>query len=216
MKTNMKKLLAIAIFSIVSTSAFAQTSQGSIAISGAFGISKTTQDNAAEINQFTVNIAPSVGYFVRDGLEVGAAVGFSHTAADQLTYDSSGFGTFKTTTNTFSFVPYITKYFLLSEKVAFTGHAFAGISAGTGKISFDSDFSPNADLKLSGVQIGVSPGLSFFPTEKIGISARFGSLGYTEFSMKPEGGTDSSKSSTFGLDLNASTLALGFSYYINR
>jgi len=212
----MKKLLALAIFALLGTQAFSQTSQGSVVISGAFGVSKSTQDNAAEINKFNINIAPSVGYFVSNGLELGAAVGFSHTAADQLSYDSSGFGTYETTTNTFTFAPYITKYFMLSEKVAFTGHAFAALSAGTGKVNFDSDFSPNADLKLSGVQVAVAPGISFFPTEKIGIGARFGSLGYSEFSFKPEGGTDSSKSSTFGLDLNATTLALGFSYYINR
>ncbi|MBB6611715.1 outer membrane beta-barrel protein [Pontibacter sp. Tf4] len=212
----MKKILAMVGLCLIGTGAFAQTGSGTIVLSGSVGYSKTTQDDNAsqEVDQTTFNLSPSVGYFIQDGLELGIGLGFNQTSNGILVPDGWGMSEYEMKTNLFSFNPYIRKYFMVSDKVAFTGSATAGFSTGSSSISLDGGREYKSEV--SGFQVAVVPGLSFFPTEKIGITAAFGSLGYSELSSKPEEGDDKTTSSTVGLNLNASTLSIGFSYHFGR
>lgn len=160
---------------------------------------------------------PSIGYLIQDGLEVGTTVGYSY-ATNNFTWDMGWDGTIhnETKSNIYSISPYLKKYFVLADKFALTGSAQVGFSAGTATITQDSDYNQSADFKIRGFNVAVVPGLVFFPTEKIGINANFGSFGYNEMTMESENGSTKNKNSDFGLNLNSSTLGIGFSYYINR
>jgi hypothetical protein len=216
----MKKLFTVAILGLLSTGAFAQTTQGTKVVSGSVGISTSQQkdenlNETGKIIHTNFNISPSVGYFINDELELGAEIGLSYSKSkynnEKESYESTSEGTNKE----IGLSPYIKKYFMLSEKVALTGAASAGFSVG--RYKSEANYSPTPyKHSINRFQAGIAPGITFFPTENIGLSAAFGWLGYRYVSTKSEEGQSKSSSSNFGLDLNSSTLGIGFSYYINR
>lgn len=215
----MKKFFTVAIAGLLSTGVFAQTSQGTIAVSGSLGIGSSQQkdenlnDPRKTVNT-NFNLSPSVGYFINEGLELGATTGLSYskskTTSDKENNEFTSEGSYKE----IGFSPYIKKYFMLSEKVALTGAASTGFSVGNYK-SEASYSSVTYEHSINRFHAGVAPGISFFPTEKIGLSATFGWLGYNYATTKPEG-HEKSVNSGFGLNLNSNTLGMGFSYYLNR
>ncbi len=212
MRTNMKKLIIMAILGLFGTAAAAQTSQGTVVLSGSVGYSKTTDNEGDEFEQYqsTFNISPSIGYFISDGLEVGASIGYQKAKNNMFYPTGWDMIEIEQETSLFAFAPYLTKYFMVSDRVALTGTGSVGFSKGTSTFSFDSD---KAESDLSGFQLAVVPGITFFPTEKIGINASFGSLGYASLTSEPKEGEGKTKSSNLGLNLNASTLNVGFSYH---
>ncbi len=119
--------------------------------------------------------------------------------------------------NGFRFSPYLKKYFMVSDKVAFTGSAFAGYEISNSKRGSDSVFMTDSETKSNTFDIGVAPGIVFFPTEKIGISGSLGRLSYSTIKAKSSEGEVSNERTTnnFGFDFSSS-LYLGFSYYISR
>lgn len=216
----MKKLLAIAFFGLIGTSAFAQTSQGTVVLSGSFGFSKTTSEDGSssdynqEIAKF--NIMPAIGYFLQDGLEAGASVGISTTSVNQQVMDYYSSYDLEQKNTTYSFSPYLKKYFALSEKVAFTGTASAGITKGKTTSTYNNNSANESTSEESGYSVNIIPGITFFPTEKIGIGVQFGALGYSQVTINPENRDEDYVVKNYGLDLNTSTLGIGFSYYIAR
>jgi hypothetical protein len=212
LKTNMKKLLATAILALISAGAFAQTSKGSVVLSGSVGYNSSTQDNDAtpESSKKTFTLLPSLGFMVQDGLELGLSGGYTYTTS---TYSlMMGWNEYYNTdqaSSIYAIKPYLKKYFMVSEKVAFTGSAQVGYSFGNLTIMEQNNFG-EVEIKVTGFNVALVPGITFFPTEKIGINANFGSLGYTEMKV------GDSKNSDFGFNLNGSTLNIGFSYHFNR
>ncbi|WP_181163625.1 outer membrane beta-barrel protein [Pontibacter mangrovi] len=67
----MKKLLAAAVFTLLGTGAFAQTSQGTVKLSGSLGFNSTSRDDNINQKSNSFNIGPSIGYFIKDNLAVG-------------------------------------------------------------------------------------------------------------------------------------------------
>lgn len=214
----MKKLLATAIFALIGAGAFAQTTQGTIVVSGAVGYTKNTRDfGNSPVTQTSFNITPSMGYFILDGLEVGASIGYKQDKSNEAVMGGYGPVNYENVTKAFGFMPYLKKYFMVSDKVAFTASAQAGISKGTSTNKPSSGFYNTTELDISGFQVAVVPGISFFATDKIGINASFGSFGYSQVKSEYEGSYEISfNTSTFGLNLDSSTLGIGFSYHFNR
>lgn len=79
----MKKLVVTASFTLLGAGAFAQTSAGTMVVSGSVGLSGEgyeTQLNGGQannVNNTSFYVSPSIGTFYRDGLEVGIRPGFS-------------------------------------------------------------------------------------------------------------------------------------------
>ncbi|HEY4650786.1 MAG TPA: outer membrane beta-barrel protein [Pontibacter sp.] len=217
----MKRLLALAIFGLISAGAFAQTSKGTIVVSGTAGFSNSQNSNdpqTAELNAISFNITPGIGYMLLDELEVGASVGYSFNKSTQVSDDKVTGVDYTLKSNTFNYGAYAKKYFVLSERIALTGLASAVISKGESSSEFiiQDEFRGSSETKVSNYKISLAPGATFFLNDKAGISASFGSLGYAKYTTKPKSGGSKSETTLVGLDLNSSTLALGFSYYISR
>ncbi|MER2997526.1 outer membrane beta-barrel protein [Pontibacter populi] len=216
----MKKLLATAIFALMGSGAFAQTTQGTIVISGSLGINRNNVKSENLYNPRTttltsVSLTPGVGYFINDGLELGASFGLNYSTYKLDSNKESDTYKSKDTNTRFDFSPFIRKYFMLSDKFAFTGTASAGFSIG--KHEFEGSTSPiTIESSTKGAFAYITPGVYYFPTEKIGLSATFGSLGYSATTWKSEEGSNKEVQSDFGLNLSSSTFGIGFSYYINR
>ncbi|RIJ42440.1 outer membrane beta-barrel protein [Pontibacter oryzae] len=225
MKTNFRNLLATAFLTVASYGAFAQTSAGSIELSGSLGFSSDNIDNGSQNNNETkissFSIGPSVGYFFADNLAAGISLsyGYNNYNASSLVYTGSGYMEVDQTnkTNSYSIAPYIKKYYTLSDKVAVSVSGSVGFSKSKYTTDYDSYYL-DQEYTTNGLRVGVSPGITFFPTPKIGISASFGSLAYSRSKTehKSENMQPDTKQSSFGLNLDSNTFFFGFGYYINR
>ncbi|WP_276496408.1 outer membrane beta-barrel protein [Pontibacter litorisediminis] len=225
----MKKLFFAAVFACLTSAALAQTSQGTVVASGSLGYQNNNHKNDAD-TQKSVNrsftLAPSIGYMLRDGLEAGISVGYTSSNDESKVYNVLPGGslelrsTSETTNRSLAIGPYLKKYFSVSEKIAFTGQAYLNyVSA---EHDYHSDYSNSrsrSNYESTGFSVGLRPGITFFPTSKIGLSAGFGSLGYTRSTSTSEleyFEDSKSTSSEFGLNLSGSTLSFGLGYYISR
>src|SRR5687767_4055353 len=114
----MKKPIVILIFCLFTVAAIAQTTQGTISLGGAIGISSvTSQTTGGELKSTTVFIAPSAGYFVSDGMELGLNIAFS-SEKDEVDGDDAG------KVNETALGPYFKYYiFTANEDFAFTLNA---------------------------------------------------------------------------------------------
>ncbi|MBB6611716.1 hypothetical protein H7F15_11760 [Pontibacter sp. Tf4] len=216
----MKKLFIVAVLGLLCTSAFAQTLQGTKAVSGSFSVgmyaNNQRSNNMApsDYSHRFLRIEPSIGYFLKDNLEAGASLGFETNRTKSV--QDGGFSDFTEDSRTrgYSFSPYLKKYFSLTDKFALSARVEAGVDMRKTKTEFSSDYTVSTESDTKGYFAGISPGLTFFPTEKIGISTSFGSLGYSNSTT--ESGSFKSTSGFFGLNLSSSTLSFGFSYHFSR
>ncbi|MBF9254441.1 outer membrane beta-barrel protein [Pontibacter sp. 172403-2] len=217
----MKHILITALLALLGTGALAQTSQGTVTLSGGLSISSSSSgtDENNKNREISFSITPKVGYFIADNLELGIS----------STYRAAKFNTnlpgYKSVTKEHSQAigTYLKKYFMLGDKVAV--HATANLNYVTTRQKASSttfqDIGSQTSETFSDLDyfgLNFSPGITFFPTEKIGLGASFGNVGYgyrTE-SNRSESDSSKSNSSNIGLDLSTSSLVFSFNYYLNR
>ncbi|PTX18463.1 outer membrane protein with beta-barrel domain [Pontibacter mucosus] len=215
----MKKLLAAALFALLGTGAFAQTSQGTVVVTGNFSLRASTSDYTVKdtlnrkSNGVGLYIGPSVGYMLGGGFELGTALGYFHSTYKDKYFNSEGDSyEIKTKSNTFSIGPYLKKHFMISEQFALTGQ-FSTVLGVRKKKSDDPADSQPKDIFFNAA---LAPGITYFPTDKLGISAGLGGLRYEQSSKKTEaGGTPINKNSGFKVSFE-DALYFSLSYYLNR
>ena len=223
----MKKLLFTILLACIGSAALAQTSQGNIVVSGTVGYQNHTQQNEDETSTYdsrSFNIAPGIGYMLKDGLEAGISFRLSSSLSESNSYylNENGRGELysmnESKDKSFAISPYLKKYFSLSDKIAFTGEAYISFSKGNSRYHYEDVNHSSTESKRNntGFGVGIRPGITFFPTEKIGLSANFGRLGYNHTTYKNKEYDYKSKSSDFGLNLDGNSLTFGFGYYISR
>lgn len=223
----MKKLLFTILLACIGSAAIAQTSQGNVVVSGTVGYQNHTQQNEDKTSTYDSRsfiIAPGIGYILKDGLEAGISFRLSSSLSESNSYylNENGRGELysmnESKDKSFAISPYLKKYFYLTDKIAFTGEAYISFSKGDSRYHYEHVNHSSTDSKRSntGFGVGLRPGITFFPTEKIGLSTNFGRLGYNHTTYKNAEYDYKSKSSDFGLDLDGNTLTLGFGYYISR
>lgn len=202
----MKKTMVTLIFCLFTVFAIAQTTQGTISLGGALGFSSSTyQNTGGEGKTNTVFIAPSAGYFLADGMELGLNVAFSK-ASDEFDGDDAG-----STTET-ALGPYFKYYmFTANEDFAFTLNAslLFGFSKDAPPSDVDAD-----DVKGKSLQFAISPGFSYFFTDKIGLD--FQLQGLTFRKEDPNTDADDDEESTFIFGVASFSPSLGFKFYFAR
>lgn len=218
MKTKLKKLVATASFVLLGAGAFAQTTQGTTVVSGSVNFSNETR----EFNQPTnntkyitrgISLAPSVGYFVKDGLEAGLSLWLSQQTSKNKQDEGDSFNRH----NRIYFSPYIQKYVALTEQLQLHATGFATVGFGNSKQK-NSDAS---SAKVTGTSnhfgAGISPGLTYFATPKLGFSANFGSLSFSHRKDKPKDSQYFPRTyNSLSANLSPSSINLGVSYFIAR
>ena len=223
----MKKLLLSVILACIGSAVLAQTSQGNIVVSGTVGYQNNahqTENETYTYDSRSFTIAPGIGYILKDGLEAGISFRLSSSLNESYHYylneDGRGelYSMNESKDKSFAISPYLKKYFSLSDKIAFTGEAYISFSKGKSRYQNEVVDHSSTDSKNNntGFGVGLRPGITFFPTDKIGLSANFGHLGYNHTTYNNEEFDFKSKSSDFGLNLSGNTLTFGFGYYISR
>jgi hypothetical protein len=219
----MKKLFTIAILGLLSTGAFAQTSKGTIVLSGevAFGRSENEDEYSDDLRkdnslQTNFSFTPSVGYFIQDNLKLGISLGYNYQNTIHKTSAYSNQA--HTRYNGYSVGTHLIKYFMVTEKLAITVAGSSGFYQNKGVTKYKSDLMLDSKNEEVGFRIGFTPGITFFPSDKLGISTSFGFLGYDRSNSESVNYNETIKStdSRLGLDLRSYALNLNLNYYINR
>lgn len=237
----MKHIVITALLAILGTGALAQTNHGTVALSGGLSISSsnTEQSETSDAEGFSFGISPQVGYFIADNLELGVSTAYSFAKNEYHYMNFIGSSVpgneprawnsseSKNKQHTYTLGFYLKKYFMLTDKVAIHGTSSVYYtSSRQSNSSATTSFFPGAgeahsestDKYAYGVLgLNLSPGITFFPSEKIGLGASFGSIGYSRITNHNSSADDAkAKSNSLSLNLSSASLVFGFSYYISR
>jgi len=220
----MKKisLLTIAILFATAMSSFAQTSKGTLFLGGGLGFTSTSEKEKTSNSttdgdkNFSYSINPGVGYFISDKLALGLDFGFrgNNTTTTQGIIDPEEIELKSTLLNV---TPYARYYWMVGDNFGFTGTLGIGIGSGSTKTSTNSNTTTTS--KISTLEVGLRPGIVFFPTSKVGLEANFGFVGFSSFTDKnPNDSSNKTITSSFGLNANTitPTFSLGFRYYLTK
>lgn len=200
----MKKIMyAILAMMFIAPAAWAQTTQGSKSVGGGFEYYSNKQENIYgnyDYESSSFEIMPQVGYFIIDNLEVGVLLNY--------TSGKSGYTQLDPTKNSsFSVGPFARYYkFTSNERFAFTG-TFS-VSFGSGKTSYQ-----NAESKTGNMGVFISPGFTYFFSEKWGLDFQLQGIGFTSYDPNKDVDDDNSKTITFGV--SSFTPSIGFRFFIN-
>lgn len=143
-------------------------------------------------------ILPHVGYFVQDNFALGLGVGYSGKTAKSP-------ADVKTTTGEFAVSPFARLY-KGDGNVKFFGQLSVPMAWGTNKM----DGNKTGTTERYGAAI--SPGIAYFPTDKLGIELSVRGLYYEHASHTPQGGSKVGVDE-FGLNVNSLMPSVGVNFY---
>ncbi|MDP1725175.1 MAG: outer membrane beta-barrel protein [Bacteroidota bacterium] len=227
----MKKTFLILATAMVGTFANAQTGAGSIMLGGNIGYTSTTTSKKitpapvppavtpADVKSSTMMFQVIGGYFIMDGLAVGLGVDYGSSTSP----NSSGSFKWDTKTSGFDIILFARKYMDVSDKFKMWGQG--AFNYGSMTISdFYVTGTPPAliaipDQKATLIGFNITPGFTFFPSEKWGIDFALANfIGYNSMSSETTAGPTTTKTTTsdIGININTMTPTLGLFYYIGK
>lgn len=219
-KTMKRNLVILLIIAAIPFKAFSQLSQSSIVIGGSFGFSVEKEKTKVGSNtndgptSSTFTILPDVEYFIGDNLSVGLGIGYNFNKSTEE--DGNIETTYKT--GVFYFSPYLKKYFTLGDKAYIFGKAQLGMGFGTYTTEVKmNNVTTSTDSDFSSLNIGITPGFRFDVTERIGLEAGIGFVGYTGETYKSGSGNNERKDTRnkMSFEFNPSYLTFGIRYTLN-
>ncbi len=210
----MKKIVLLLTTILMGIGAFAQFQAGNILVNGTlvFGSNQSKSINGGTTTDgpktTTFEIGPGLEYFFTDKISFGAEIDFS----TEKTVDKNPGGPYdetrdKTTLTTIS--PFAAMYFINEEKFAL--FCKLGVGFGFGKNVYETitgGTTVSNENKVSSFEIGLKPGVVVHLSEKFGMTATIGELGYR--SNKSDNGNTVNKNSSYGLQISP---ALGFGIF---
>ena len=235
----MKKIAILCATALITLGAQAQTTKGTVALTGKFGYTQQKAEpdehngrDFYNLDSYTFTIAPALGLFVKDNLEIGASVYLTRRKSESLSTNLNYRGDDFAEGNEKGFNIYATQYKFLKERIAVHGT----LSAGLGNTENTRLFTNRDQLrvyqsgdsydKASEFSVALSPGLTFFPSDKIGISANLGALRYSRRDIEEvykssmydymEHDRSAYISNTVELDFSSLHLNFGITYFFRK
>lgn len=161
----MKKLHFLTLSLLVLSSVtMAQTQKGNIMVgANLLNVTGTFQDGA---NTFDLGISPKIGWFIKDGLAIGADVslGLVHTKVDEVKTNAVNYG-----------VGAFGRYFINDKRVEFSKRSKFFLEGNVGFVGSNSktkvDGNKTSSVSTNGLGIGFGPGLAYFITPNVGLEA---------------------------------------------
>lgn len=216
----MKKVVIYVIMCIIPAKAFNQISQGSFVTGGEFSY-QVTSNKTEQGNNTTdgptrtkFSLIPNIEYFVADNLSAGIGIGYAMTKS--LTKGQNSQTTIKN--GTFIVSPYVKKYFNIGDQAYFFGQAILNLGFGKETSEFKSGtVTTKNEENSNSFGIGIVPGFRYDVSEKIGLEAGIGFIGFTQHVDKSGSGTNERRdiSNTFQFSIVPNTLTLGIRYRLN-
>lgn len=158
---------------------------------------------------------PSIGYYFTENVGAGIRFGYSSFSSKEDVGNEE-----EKTSTTFVGAQIFARYASLiggSDNFAFFGELNAGFGKVTGETELGSVTVEDDPISL--VNIGIAPGIMFFPTPRYGFEASLGNIfGFTTTTQKDADDEDDKTTITEIniLDLSTMGLEFGFHYYFNR
>ncbi|PVY39428.1 outer membrane beta-barrel protein [Pontibacter virosus] len=220
----MKKIFTTAMLALLGAGAYAQTipqtTQGSLVVSGSVYFNNEVSENTDNTSESkgisrSINLNPTVGYFIKDGLEVGTGLGLRHQTSISKTEGAKH----TNRTKTISLNPYVRKYIPLFEQLQLHGTAYASFGIGNQTAKNNQGASSEVVSTHNSLGIGVYPGLTYFATPRLGFTAVFGNISYDRSREKSKENQPydwSRGSNSFNANFSPSSIGVGFSYFISR
>jgi len=226
----MKKLMITACLSILLTSLSAQINKGDFLIEGLVNYNQSNSLRESEPDSWSkkntgksenLYLSPRVGYFVNESFLLGLGVSYSQSKYKSTTDFDDYSNHYETTKNMVFINPYITKYHKIGEKLYFN-YTF-NVLFGKGMDKFEdydvesySDYNRKTESKVSEVKLNVTPGLTYFVSDRIAFAANIGRLHYSKSKETLQDVEDEPKTEReyYGLDLSLNTFTLGFQFYL--
>ena len=168
---------------MLSVHAQAQTSKGKILLGGSFGISSSANREEPVSRQtlkqngrsFSVN--PGIGFFVADGWALGIDLGYQSSFSESTV--GSSITTTRQTNRVFFVSPFARYYRTLGERISFFGEVSVGsLSSGTTRVTPATPTQGSTTFKRYQIGLGITPGVTYFISPKVGIEASLGLLSY--------------------------------------
>lgn len=240
----MKKLIVLVVASLFAIHAHAQTSKGTVALTATFGYGQNESFSEKEQNGLLYGaeglnyaVAPSIGVFIKDNLEIGTSGYWYMSKLESFTpsADYSSRSYLQTEYRDKFFGLYARQYKFLTERLA----AYVTLSGGLRSWNFvmvssytqNSDTTPittyTKDDQNTTLSAALSPGLSFFASEHIAISFNLGALKYSRHTVDEKYKTEDTRynlddivlqynSNILEFDVSSINLNLGLTYYIGK
>jgi hypothetical protein len=225
----MKKALLVAIAVITISYGYSQTEKGNMLIGGQISISGNTSSALDSMSLNTTrstsfSLIPNVGFFICNNFAIGASLNFgiSNTTYKDEDLPSSIYTQTSASDYTYGIGVFARKYFKIADKFMFFINGGISYSYLTGKTT-ETTNSPNIDIlsnnippQTDKISVNINPGLVYFISPKLGIETSFGSLyyNYTTTKNKNVSYDNHDNNSSYGINLNISTLSLGLHYYL--
>jgi outer membrane protein len=221
----MKKNYILAVVALLlSFTAKAQVSKGTIFLGGTLGFEFSSTDrsfidgrtSSYKFTSFTV--APSVGFFVADKTAIGLFGNFTNFEGT-TTFSS---GDRSTTTRTpISMGAFVERFFMVVPKFGFTGRLSGNYIIGSSKTEstvVSSNSVTVIENNIRGFSVGLRAGIIWFPAPHIGLRAGAGVLSYrtekdTQKNSNPEVSTTESG---FNFITGSTSLNFGLNYFFFR
>lgn len=235
----MKKIAILCATALITLSAQAQTTKGTVALTGRFGYTQQKAEpdkhngkDFYNLDDYTDTIAPAIGLFVKDNLEIGASVYLTRRKSESQSTNLNYRGEDFAEGNEKGFNIYAKRYKFLKERIAVHGT----LSTGFGNTENTHYFTNRDQLrvyqsgdsydKVSEFSVALSPGLTFFPSDKVGVSANLGALRYSRRDIEEvhkrsmysymEHKETAYISNTMELDFSSLHLNFGIAYFFGK
>lgn len=167
-------------------------------------------------------ISPKIGFTISKNLVLGLGTEYIYSKRksnhnilignDNTNTPNNLVNTSDSKSTSFSFFPYIKKFFPVAKKLAFhaIGETRFKISNYTFKTN-DINDNNERNSKNNSFFIGIRPGVSYSLSKNILLQANLGSIGYDYIALKGDDDKTDQKNNSFGLNVGTSNLTLGLS-----
>jgi outer membrane immunogenic protein len=193
----MKKFIGVLVV-LLPLMASAQVQQGRSFLSGSIGYSSTKPDNPApgETKLFTrFSVDARYGFMIGDRWAIGITPSFSTQGQK---YTNGG----KSVSNDLAVGPFVRKYFALNDKFFLHLDASYSYEQITGYSESSPGGKQNAPKTTSNV-VAITPGASYFLSDKVALTAMIGKLAYTK------GKNSNGGASSFDVNFGITSFTLG-------
>ena len=234
----MKKLFASIIAALCACAAHAQTSKGTVTLTATVGNSQSR--GSADKEEYGVlytseehnyTLAPSIGVFIKDNLELGASIYINDYGSESLTPSSTSIHSLKIENLRNNYRIYARQYKFLTEKIAV--HGMVSVGFFTEKLSYASHHkgliteSYVRKDTYSTFAAALTPGISYFISKKIALGVNFGALTYSRREVDDEAVSAavdfpeqryemSYTSNVLELDFSSMNLNLSLTYFLRK
>jgi len=210
----MKKITLSLIIVLISIGAFSQYQAGNILLSGTLILGSSQDETSGNGATYKgpkttkLEIGPGIEYFLTDKLAIGGEIDYS---IEKEVDEDPGGGVDKTIdkSSMTTILPFASMYFINHDRFALFCKLVVGFGFGKNVNEvIGNGITVSDEDALSTFEIGLKPGISVHLTEKFGMTATIGAIGYR--SHKTDSGNNEYKRNEYGLEL---TPSLGFGIY---